>query len=251
MKQLISLMPFLVAVCIAQSGAPPRQQSAHMLDATTSHPVHLSYLLFLPATYAAAPDTHWPLILYLHGGSLRGENVEQLRTLGLPHKLESEPDFPFAVVSPQCPAGEIWTDAEAIDALLDRVIRDYRIDQQRIYVTGHSMGGRGALYFAYRLPSRFAAVLALSPYSPVSAWGNKLAQIPLWLFQGSADTLAPITETKELVGAIQSAGGHPRFNSLEGRDHFILDVYDRPDVYQWLLQQKRNTSVAKRNQRPN
>ena len=248
MKQLMSLMPFLVAVCIAQSGAPPRQQSAHMLDATTSHPVHLSYLLFLPATYAATPDTHWPLILYLHGGSLRGENVEQLRTLGLPHKLESKPDFPFVVVSPQCPAGEIWTDAEAIDALLDRVIRDYRIDQQRIYVTGHSMGGRGALYFAYRLPSRFAAVLALSPYSPVSAWGNKLAQIPLWLFQGSADTLAPITETKELVGAIQSAGGHPRFNSLEGRDHFILDVYDRPDVYQWLLQQKRNTSVAKRNQ---
>jgi predicted peptidase len=251
MKQLISLMPLLVAVCIAQSGAPPRQQSAHMLDATTSHPVHLSYLLFLPATYAATPDTHWPLILYLHGGSLRGENVEQLRTLGLPHKLESEPDFPFVVVSPQCPAGEIWTDAEAIDALLDRVIRDYRIDQQRIYVTDHSMGGRGALYFANRLPSRFAAVLALSPYSPVSAWGNKLAQIPLWLFQGSADTLAPITETKELVGAIQSAGGHPRFNSLEGRDHFILDVYDRPDVYQWLLQQKRNTSVAKRNQRPN
>jgi predicted peptidase len=248
MKQLISLMPLLVAVCIAQSGAPPRQQSAHMLDATTSHPVHLSYRLFLPATYAATPDTHWPLILYLHGGSLRGENVEQLRTLGLPHKLESEPDFPFVVVSPQCPAGEIWTDAEAIDALLDRVIRDYRIDQQRIYVTDHSMGGRGALYFANRLPSRFAAVLALSPYSPVSAWGNKLAQIPLWLFQGSADTLAPITETKELVGAIQSAGGHPRFNSLEGRDHFILDVYDRPDVYQWLLQQKRNTSVAKRNQ---
>jgi len=126
---------------------------------------------------------------------------------------------------------------------LDRLIRDYRIDPLRIYVTGHSMGGRGALYFAYRLPSRFAAVLALSPYSPITAWGNKLAQTPLWLFHGTADTRASITETKELVGAIQSAGGHPRFNSLEGRDHLILDVYDRPDVYQWLLQQKRSTSA--------
>ena len=243
MKQLISVVPFLLAVCVAQSGAPPHQQ-AHVFDAIVNHPVHLPYLLFLPSTYAVTPDTHWPLILYLHGGSLRGEDVEQLRALGLPHKLESEPNFPFVVVSPQCPAGEIWTDAGAIDGLLDRVIRDYRIDQQRIYVTGHSMGGRGALYFAYRLPSRFAAVLALSPYSPITAWANKLAQIPLWLFQGSADTLAPITETKELVGAIQSAGGHPRFNSLQGRDHFILDVYDHPDVYQWLLQQKRTTSVA-------
>jgi predicted peptidase len=174
MKQLISLMPFLVAVCIAQSGAPPRQQSAHMLDATTSHPVHLSYLLFLPATYAATPETHWPLILYLHGGSLRGENVEQLRTLGLPHKLESEPDFPFVVVSPQCPVGEIWTDAEAIGALLDRVIRDYRIDQLRIYVTGHSMGGRGALYFAYKLPSRFARARVRGNVATLSRGANGL-----------------------------------------------------------------------------
>jgi len=245
MKHLVSLLPFLAAVCIAHSEASPRQQ-AHVLDATITHPVHLSYLLFLPATYAAKPDTHWPLILYLHGGSLRGGDVEQLRTLGLPHKLESEPDFPFVVISPQCPLGEIWTDAEAIGALLDRVIRDYRIDQQRIYVTGHSMGGRGALYFAYKLPSRFAAVVALSPLSPITAWGGKLAQIPLWLLQGTADTLAPITETKQLVGAIQSAGGHPLFNSLEGRDHFILDVYDRPDVYQWLLQQKRTTSAVLR-----
>ena len=243
MKQPISIVPFLVAVCIAHSEAPPRQQ-AHVLDATITHPVHLSYLLFLPASYAAKPDTHWPLILYLHGGSLRGGNVEQLRTLGLPHKLESEPDFPFVVVSPQCPAGEIWTDTEAIDALLDCVIRDYRIDQQRIYITGHSMGGRGALYFAYRLPSRFAAVLALSPYSPITAWGSKLAQIPLWLYQGTADTFAPIAETKELVSAIQKAGGHPRFNSLDGRDHFILDVYDHADVYEWLLQQKRITSAV-------
>jgi len=91
MKELISLVSFLVAACITQSGAPPRQQ-AHVLDATISHPVHLPYLLFLPSTYAVTPDGHWPLILYLHGG---GEDLEQLRTLGLPHKLESEPDFPF------------------------------------------------------------------------------------------------------------------------------------------------------------
>jgi poly(3-hydroxybutyrate) depolymerase len=151
MEQLITVLPFLLAVCIAQSGAPSHQQ-AHVLDATISHPVHLRYLL--PSAHAVMPDTHWPLILYLHGGSLRGEDVEQLRTLGLPHKLESEPNFPFVVVSPQCPAGEIWTDAEALDGLLDRVIRDYRIDQQRIYVTGHSMRGRGALYFAYSSQQR-------------------------------------------------------------------------------------------------
>jgi len=92
------------------------------------HRVHLSYLVFVRASYATTPETHWPLILYLHGGSLRGDDVERLRSVGLPHRLESEPDFPFVVVSPQSPAGEIWTDVEAIDALLDRVAHDYRID---------------------------------------------------------------------------------------------------------------------------
>src|SRR6476620_2101105 len=238
MKQLVSILMFLAPICDGWSAS---HQAAHVFDATLTRRAHFSYLLFLPASYATSPKTYWPLILYLHGGSLRGYNVEQLRTLGLPHKLESEPDFPFVVVSPQCPAGEIWTDVEAIDGLLDRVMHDCRIDPQRVYITGHSMGGRGALYFPYRMHPTFAAVIALGPYSPLTSWGDKLTQTPLWLFHGAADTLAPIAETKELVSAIQRAGGHPRFNSLDGRDHFILDVYDHADVYEWLLQQKRIT----------
>jgi predicted peptidase len=79
----------------------------------------------------------------------------------------------------------------------------------------------------------------LSPLSPITAWAGKLARIPLWLFHGSADTLAPVADTKELVQAIEAAGGRPSFDTLPGRDHFILDVYERRDIYQWLLQQKR------------
>ena len=237
MKPVACILLFFVATCVAR-GAPPAQQP-HVFDASLPHRVHLSYLLFLPASYPTQPHTQWPLILYLHGGSLRGDDVERLKTLGLPHKLESEPDFPFVVVSPQCPAGEIWTDAEAIDGLLTQVMRDYRIDPNRVYITGHSMGGRGALYFAYRFPARFAAVLALSPVSPITAWADKLAQVPLWLLHGSADSVAPIADPRELVQAVEKAGGHPRFDTLPDRDHFILDVYERREIYEWLLEQKR------------
>jgi predicted peptidase len=243
MRCFLSSLVLLAATCFGSDASAPHQQ-AHVFDATVSHRMHLSYLLFMPASYGTTPDTRWPLIVYLHGGSLRGDDVERLRTLGLPHLLEGKPDFPFIIVSPLCPAGEIWTDVEAIDALLDRMLQDYRIDPQRVYITGHSMGGRGALYFAYRLPSRFAAVLSLSPYSPITEWSGKLARIPLWLFHGTADTLAPIAETKELVQAIEAAGGHPRFDTLPARDHSILDLYDRRDIYQWLLQQKRGTVPA-------
>jgi predicted peptidase len=151
MHRLLSLLILLASVGCGWSSPAPHPQ-AHVFDASIPHRVHLSYLIFVPASYANTPETHWPLILYLHGGSLRGDDVERLGTLGLPHRLESQPDFPFVVVSPQCPAGESWTDIEAIDALLDRVVHDYRIDPQHIYITGHSMGGGGALYFASRLP---------------------------------------------------------------------------------------------------
>ena len=238
-----SLLPLLLLTVVFARAEPSRQQP-RVLDASTTHPIHLPYLLFLPDAYHESEPTLWPLILYLHGGSLRGGDIERLRTLGLPHKLESEPNFPFVVVSPHCPEGEIWSDTDAIAALLDQVVRDYHVDPQRIYVTGHSMGGRGALYFAYRLPSRFAAVLALSPYSPITAWSGQLALLPLWVFHGTADTIAPMADTKELVQRTEAAGGHPRFTALEGRDHFILDIYDRAEVYDWLAEQKRPTRTS-------
>ncbi len=237
MRLLSNFLLLLLSASSLQS--EPASQQAHTLDTAVTRQVHLPYLLFLPAAYQRDEQARWPLILYLHGGSLRGGDIERLRTLGLPHKLESAPDFPFVVVSPHCSEGEIWSDEDAIAALLDRVMQDCRIDPQRVYVTGHSMGGRGALYFAYRMPLRFAAVLALSPYSPVTAWSDQLARIPLWVFHGTADSAAPISETRELLQRTEAVGGHPRFSALEGRDHFILDVYDRPEIYEWLASHKR------------
>lgn len=219
------------------------QQHAKIFDGPTTHAFRVPYLLFLPADYENNAAKRWPLILYLHGGSLRGSDVEALRKSGLPHKLETTPDFPFVVVSPQCPPGEIWTDTEGLGAVLDRIQADYRIDSDRVYVTGHSMGGRGALYLAYREPDRFAAVLALSPLSPIVAWKVNLAKVPLWIFHGKNDTLAPVAETEELVAGIESAGGHPQLDILSKRDHFILDVYDRPEIYEWLLGHKRRTGA--------
>jgi predicted peptidase len=240
MRAVRFVCSFLFAISgVSAQGPPVSQQRSQLLQGQTTHVFKLSYLLFLPSDYETKPDTRWPLILYLHGGSLRGNDVESLRKLGLPHKLESEPNFPFVVVSPQCSPGEIWTDVDALTALINRVQANYRIDPDRIYLTGHSMGGRGALYLAYRLPHRFTAVIALSPLSPITAWKENLAKVPLWILHGKADTLAPVADTEELVRGIEAAGGHPRLDILPERDHFILDIYDRPEIYEWLMKQKR------------
>ncbi|MCU1283601.1 MAG: phospholipase/carboxylesterase [bacterium] len=227
-----------------ESASAPSGQQTHILQREVPHKVTIQYLLFLPNDYQKSTD-RWPLILYLHGGSLRGDDITQMRKLGLSEKAESDPNFPFIVASPQCPKGEIWTDVDALGAVLDEVARSYRIDRNRIYVTGQSMGGRGALYVAYKMPERFAAVVALAPVSPITAWAEKLAAVPLWLFHGPNDQFTPLKEVEDLVHAMETAGGHPQLTVLPGRDHYILDVYDRPDLYKWLAQQKRKHSTDK------
>jgi predicted peptidase len=214
-----------------------RQQTI-TLQREISHEVRIQYLLFLPDGYNKGTD-RWPLILYLHGGSVRGGDIGQMKRWGLAEKVETDPNFPFIVVSPQCHKGEIWTDVDALGAVLDEVTRTHRVDPERVYVTGHSMGGRGALYAAYKMPDRFAAVVSLAPVSPITAWADKLATAPLWLFHGTEDQFTPLREIEELVHAVEAVGGQPKLTMLPGRDHYILDVYDRSDLYKWLAQQRR------------
>jgi predicted peptidase len=244
-RLLIAVATFLViatarAETVTSSATPASsRQQPQTLQCEVPHAVRMQYLLFLPVAYEKSTD-RWPLILYLHGGSLRGDDIAQMKRWGLAEKVEGEPDFPFIVVSPQCHTGEIWTDVDALGAILDEVARTHRVDPDRVYVTGHSMGGRGALYAAYKMPERFAAVLSLAPVSPITAWSAKLAGIPLWLFHGPNDQFTPLKEIEELVHATEAAGGHPKLTVLPERDHYILDVYDRPEIYEWLRQQRRN-----------
>jgi predicted peptidase len=245
---------FVVGVALVLSASVPAQttnsDSATLAPQTRAlrrevpHKVDIQYLLFLPRGYHKSTD-NWPLILYLHGGSARGDDIGQMKKLGLTEKVDADPNFPFIVVSPQCHKGDTWTDVDALGAVLDEVARTCRVDRDRVYVTGHSMGGRGALDAAYKMPDRFAAVVSLAPVSPITAWAEKLATIPLWLFHGPNDQFTPLNEVEELVHAIEAGVGHPKLTVLPGRDHYILDIYDRPDLFEWLAQQKRKHPSGK------
>jgi len=87
--------------------------------------------------------------------------------------------------------------------------------------------------------------VALSPLSPITAWSAKLVQLPLWLVHGTADTIAPIGESQDLIRAIRTAGGQPRVTWVEGADHSILKMYDEPDIFDWLAKQKRGQKEAR------
>ncbi len=114
---------------------------------STSKPIYrtilLQYLLYVPEEEYSVSHKKLPLIIYLHGGSVRGADINKLRSHGLPAMLETDRHFPFIVLSPLCTKGEIWTDIDALNSLLGEIIDTYRVDTTRIYLTGYSMGGRG------------------------------------------------------------------------------------------------------------
>lgn len=230
----VSVFQFFVCAEVATAG-----QESSVLECEIRRNARMPYLLYIPEAYAKEAARRWPMIIYLHGGSARGVDVERLRKIGLPARLEKERDFPFVVASPLCAEGEIWTDSEMIGELVDRLTREHRVDPNRVYLTGHSMGGRGALYFAYRMPDRFAAVAALSPLSSINAWSQRLTKMPLWLIHGARDEQSPIRDTTELAQALEKAGGQARFTPLPERDHFILDWYERDAIFNWFAEHQK------------
>lgn len=212
-------------------------QQPHNFKRKVARDVSGKYLLFLPADYGKTKK-RLPLIMYLHGGSLRGDDVEKVRTLGLPQLLETDKSFPFIVVSPLCPAGEIWTDTEMLISILDEVVSKYSVDVDRVYLTGHSMGGRGTLYLAYKHPEKFAAIAPMSGGPNITAWASRLKDVPIWAFHGAKDEIVPLNQSQSLVDALKAVGGDVKFSVLADRDHFILDVYEDKQLYEWFLQHR-------------
>lgn len=246
MKITRSVAPLLVGLlsaCAARELHVSSQsgQHAQVLDTRVVKHISARYLLHLPSDYGQDPAKRWPVILYLHGGSLRGTNVDTVRVWGLPRLVEQDSTFPFIVISPQTGPGTLWTDTDLLTAILDQVTARYAVDMNRIYLTGHSMGGNGTWYLAYKHPERFAAIVPMSaPANPW--WATRLRNTPIWVFHGAQDSIVPVRESEEMVRALREIGNRKvRFTVLPEREHGLLDLYERDRaIYNWFLQHERS-----------
>jgi hypothetical protein len=197
------------------------------------------YLIHFPENYDRV-NVKYPLLLFLHGSGERGDDLNQVATHGPPvlagrdTALRTE----FVVLSPQCPAGEWWS-ALQLDLLLNQITKKYRIDPDRIYVTGLSMGGYGTWELAAEYPGRFAAI------APICGAGGAddakaLKNLPAWVFHGQADRSVPFQRSVEMVEALKKIGGRVKFTPYPNVGHDSWTVtYDNPELYDWLLRQKR------------
>ena len=229
-------------------------QKAHTFKKKISQTLRLEYLLFLPKDYAARRGERWPLMLFLHGAGERGTNLQKVAVHGPPKIVRSRPDFPFIVVSPQCPEGEIWSN-DALLALLAEVIATHRVDTNRVYLTGLSMGGYGTWSLGLQHPERFAAIapicgggepirVALSSKQRVAA----LKSLGVWAFHGAKDPVVKLEESERMVTALKQAGVSDLELTVypEAQHDSWTETYQNEKLYDWLLKHERKAATGGR-----
>jgi len=227
---------FAVTAALADQPAAAKQQDKHFEKEITVK-VKLDYLLYLPESYDKE-EKAWPLLLFLHGAGESGHDLNKVKIHGPPKLIEAGKSFPMIVVSPQSP--RMGWDVPTLNALLDEIVATHKVDRDRIYVTGLSMGGFGTWGLAAAYPDKFAAIM------PICGGGDahdaaKLKHLAIWVFHGAKDNVVLPNRSESMVKALKDHGaGNVKFTLYPNAGHDSwTETYNNSEVWDWLLKQKR------------
>ncbi len=219
--------------------------------------MRMTYVLFLPHDYEASKGPY-PALVFLHGSGEVGTDGNAIFAGGLGPAAELRgragtpfaADFPMILVCPQCPPrGERWDQTPVLQAalqVLDDAQRKVKIDPDRVYVTGLSMGGKGTWLLAGQAPDRFAAIAPLAASTLDLPLARKLKDLSIWTVNGSEDIEDGATNEPQMAAAATAAGGDARATILDGEGHGIwYHYYSDPAFYQWMLKHHRLTAAER------
>jgi len=208
----------------------------------------MNYRLLKPINFN--PKKSYPVIVSLHGAGGRGsDNVKQLRDWNeLLAEEQRRIDYPAYILAPQ---SEVRWNATHLQNVKE-IIKDLpAVDKKRIYVLGHSMGGRGTYAFIQSDPKYFAAA-APSAGNSEDVDASVIKDIPIWIFYGDKDR---IESARTIFAKMQEIDGNMKFTTWVGDGHGVApkmiagsdngstqmssDRCDPEPVFmKWLLAQK-------------
>jgi predicted peptidase len=177
-------------------------------------------------------NTPKPVVIFLHGASLCGRDMNKVRRYGTIDAVEKGRQIEAFVLAPQNPGGA-WK-PEKLMNVLDWVKDNHKVDTTRIYVLGMSLGGYGTIDFAATYPDKVAAAMAICGGGSVKGL-ERLSEVPLWIIHGTADKAVAIKESDRVAKIIKDSGDDSRliYTRLNGVDHgkpgrifYMLQTYD-------------------------
>ena len=224
--------------CAQRHEPAPATQTPQRFRKTITRRAEYRYLLYLPRDYAIDSKRRWPLVIFLHGKGERGDDLERVKSHGPPKMVKQGREFPFVLASPQCPDKQRWN-VDDLNALLDDLLARHRVDRDRVYVTGLSMGGWGTWQWISKYPQRFAAAVPICGGADRMLF-DRTNLPPVWAFHGDQDKAVPVEESRHMVEKWRQDGGEAKLTIYPGVGHDSWKkAYDDPAMWQWLLSHKR------------
>lgn len=211
-----------------------RAQYDFLRPVKDSIPNGYNFWVYTPSDYYYSYEKT-PLIIFLHGQSLCGRNLDRVRRYGPLHAIVMGREIQALVVVPQNPGGA-WR-PEKINDVLEWMKKNYKLDSTRVYVIGMSLGGYGTLDFAGTYPDKVAAAMALCGGCSLKDKSG-LGRLPLWILHGTADRAVPVQQSKTVVEELQRTGNDKRlrYDWLKGASHGDLArILYMKKTYEWLF----------------
>lgn len=211
------------------------------------------YALYLPPGFDKTKA--YPLVVSLHSEeSTHRLNFRQLLGAALPYNrvdpldprfypVSRDVDFIVAFPFARGSIGYQGVAESDVYQMLADVENHFLVDRDRVFLTGISMGGGGALWYALTRPDVWAAVAPLAPIAPpgISALALNAFNLPVRLFQGQEDPIIAAQSTRDLHRKFEDAGVAARYFEFPGVRHDIWNAaYRNGAIFDWFAQEKRN-----------
>lgn len=245
-KLLLSIL-FLVFTGVALSGQyyqpGPQVETFYSEIDDSEQP----YALYLPENFN--PDKTYPLVVMLHG-AMSNHRLALKRVFGktnLPGESDAEASryFPewdnvqYIVVAPfaRGTMGYVGIPEEDVIQVIEKCREDFDINENRIYLTGLSMGGGGTLYIGLSRPDLFAAIAPVCPAPPAGFFDltENALNLPVALHQGGADPVVRPEGSRRIVDELRSMGTMVEYYEYPGVQHDSwANAYAGGNIFKWF-----------------
>jgi len=204
-----------------------------------------NFWLYLPDDYNdTVPEK--PLVIFLHGRSLCGRNLANVRRYGCIDAIERGRKIDAVIVAPQ--TQNTWK-PDKVHEVYEWTKEHYAIDTNRVYVLGMSLGGYGTINYTASYPETVAAAMALCGGASIKGLCG-LNEVPLWIIHGTADRDVPLYCSQKVVDEMVQCGDTSLllFDKLRGEAHSKLArIFYLEQTYDWLFSHSLNDSVRQVN----